>query len=216
MRGKLIIGIDEVGRGPLAGPVVVCALVIPARLSLRGAKFDLATRQSRALPLRDSKQLTELQRLAWSGWIKAHPKIRYAVARVYPRGIDRLNISQAANLAATKACLRLIDRCSMTDVGRISVLLDGGLYLKPLPVEGYVSRVTARTIVRGDEKFTAIKLASIIAKVTRDKFMLKLHKKYPRYGFDKHKGYGTPAHILAIKKFGLSDVHRRSFTKNFV
>lgn len=138
------------------------------------------------------------------------------VARVYPRGIERMNVSQAANLAATRACARLVDRCPVTDVGRVRVLLDGGLYLKSLPVIGLRSRVSARTIIKGDEKFTAIKLASIVAKVARDKFMMKLHERYPHYGFSIHKGYGTSTHIAAIKKFGPSEIHRATFVKNFV
>lgn len=221
------IGIDEVGRGPLAGPVVVCALLLKAGWSLREAE-----RRSNLLPpLRDSKKLSATQRELWYKWIKNHPQIKFAVSRVYPRGIERLNISQAANLAATRATLRLLAlfpppspeggpayRTGRGAGGGCSVLLDGGLHLKsigstssPNNYSLSLSKGNIKTIIKGDEKIPAIKLASIVAKVVRDRFMAKLHKKYPQYGFDKHKGYGTAAHLAAIKKFGPADVHRKTF-----
>jgi len=207
---NFIIGIDEVGRGPLAGPVVVCALAMPRELRIRNKKLG---------KLRDSKKLTAKQREGWCKWIKANPRIFYAAARVYPRRIERFNISQAANIAATCACLRLFkklvpepfeeQRYTSYIAPKIKVLLDGGLYLKLPPL--LASRYSQKTIVRGDEKFTCIKLASIIAKVTRDAFMNRLHKKFPQYGFASHKGYGTAAHFAAIKKHGPSPVHRKTF-----
>jgi ribonuclease HII len=199
-----MIGIDEVGRGPLAGPVVVCALLLPRGVRLNGPSV-----------LRDSKKLTELQRNAWHDWIKDHPRIKFAVSRVYPRGVERLNISRAANLAATRAFLRVARLFPPPSLegegagGGYSVFLDGGLHLNHLKTRSY--KLEARTIIKGDEKINAIKLASIVAKVVRDRFMNKLHKKYPQYGFDRHKGYGTAAHLAAIKKFGPSDVHRQTF-----
>lgn len=205
-----IVGIDEVGRGPLAGPVVVCALSLPV-----GFRFGV---KNIPCELRDSKKLSELQREAWYKWIKNHSRIKFAVARVYPRGIEQLNISQAANLAATKACARVIARSSPIGERRgnltFKIFLDGGLFLNSLKSNSY--KLIPRTIIKGDEKITAIKLASIVAKVTRDRFMAKLHKKYPQYGFDRHKGYGTAAHLTAIKEFGPSEVHRATFLKKFM
>ena len=163
--------------------------------------------------LKDSKQLSELQRNAWFKWIK-EKKIAYAVSRVYPRGIERLNISQAANLAATRAVQKIISDWPLATSAE--VFLDGGLYLNSLVArclpagrQGY--SLVAKTIIKGDEKIPAISLASIVAKVTRDRFMNKLHKKYPQYGFDRHKGYGTATHLVALKKFGPSEVHRATF-----
>lgn len=202
MNKHYIIGIDEVGRGPLAGPVVVCALALP-----RGFKIypELVEGQP---PLRDSKKLSALQRERWYEWIKAHPRISYAISRVYPRGIERLNISQAANLAATRAFIKLATSHKSLATSRARVLLDGGLYLR-------ASHVPSKTIIKGDEKIPAISLASIVAKVTRDRFMDKLHKKYPQYGFNEHKGYGTLAHYAALKKYGATEAHRATFLRNF-
>ena len=145
---------------------------------------------------------------------------------MYPKGVDRLNISQAANLAATRAFIKI---CQLVSSGRtaykfessripVGVYLDGGLYLKGNSAVSdeliNFKLKNLKTIVKGDEKYTAIKLASIVAKVTRDRYMLKLHKKYPQYGFSEHKGYGTKAHVAAIKRYGLSKFHRLTFTKN--
>ncbi len=187
---KYVIGIDEVGRGPLAGPVLVAAVAVPVGLRPRCGKF----------PLRDSKRLSAIQRGHWFEFIKNHPKIDFAVARLQPRSVDRLNIAKAANRAATRALKRL-------NKAGAPVYLDGGLFLEKLPA------VKAKTVVRGDGKINAVKLASIVAKVTRDKYMVKLHKKLPEYGFDEHKGYGTKKHKRAIGRHGLSDFHRKSFCK---
>lgn len=197
-----VVGIDEVGRGPLAGPVVVCALFLPRGIRLTGPS-----------ELRDSKKLTELQRGGWYEWIKNNPRIKFAVSRVYPRGIERLNISQAANLAATRATARVIASPALAGRGNLTlnIFLDGGLYLKPNFKIKNLEPKNLKTIIKGDEKINAIKLASIVAKVVRDRFMNKLHKKYPQYGFSDHKGYGTAAHLAAIKKFGPADVHRKTF-----
>ncbi len=203
---RLVIGIDEVGRGPLAGPVVVCALALPAGLSVpRGDALP---------PLRDSKKLSASQRFRWYEWIRRHPRIKFAVSRVYPRGIERLNISQAANLAATRAAVRLVASSPSFAAEGLRIFLDGGLYLSPRFELKNLKLTNLKTIIKGDEKITAIKLASIVAKVVRDRFMDKLHKKYPQYGFAAHKGYGTAAHLAAIKKFGPSEVHRKTFLMN--
>jgi len=206
--GKYIIGVDEVGRGPLAGPVTVAAVALPRNLKL----IDYSPR----LKLRDSKKLTQKQREIWAGFIKSQPKIKFAIASVSPKVLDRINISQAANLAATRAVARLMadSKWRMADC---RVLLDGGLYLKNTKHKTQNTKTefkvqNVQTVVKGDEKFPAIMMASIMAKVRRDRYMKKMHKFYPVYGFDVHKGYGTRLHRDAIKKFGLSEIHRRSFT----
>ncbi len=197
-----IIGIDEVGRGPLAGPVVVCALAMTHNAQRKA-------RSEKKVPLRDSKKLSAVQREAWCAWIKKQPNIIYALARVYPQKIDEINITQAANLAATRACLRLCKKLKIKS--KTKVLLDGGLHLRnPVPCNLFPV-----TYVRGDELFPAISLASIVAKVARDRYMQKLDKQFPEYGFAAHKGYGTRAHYVALKKHGSAVVHRKTFLKNF-
>lgn len=202
---KYIIGIDEVGRGPLAGPVTVAA--VAARVNLK---------------LKDSKKLSPKQREIWFDYIKESQKSKaksqrlyYAIASVSPKVIDRINISKAANLAATRAFQKLVNSYAIASVltknnnVNVKIFLDGGLYLKKLQTTNY--KLKTKTIIRGDEKIPAISLASIVAKVTRDRMMRKLHKKYPRYAFDQHKGYGTKKHFKAIKKYGPSPIHRKSF-----
>ncbi len=192
-----IIGIDEVGRGSLAGPVVVAAVALPA-----GARFR---------NLKDSKKLSADKREEWFAYVKKE-SIAYTVARVYPKGIDIINISGAANLAAVKSFSRLLGNLGIKRQKNLKIFLDGGLYLtKSRPHSIKFVNWQTKTIIKGDEKINAIKLASIVAKVTRDRYMIKLHELYPKYGFDAHKGYGTKTHIKAIRRHGYSDVHRRSF-----
>ena len=194
---RYIIGIDEAGRGPLAGPVTVGAVIIP---------FNLKSRISKLKP-RDSKKLNARQREEWFVYVKNHPKIFYAVANVYPRVIDRINISGATNLAAGRACLRLLSQNGIS-IEDCNIFLDYGLLL---PENYKLKAKKLEAVVHGDELIPVISLASIVAKVKRDKLMTRLHKKFPEYGFDKHKGYGTKAHVFALKKIGLSPAHRKSF-----
>lgn len=205
---KWVVGIDEVGRGPLAGPVVVCAALTMCQVS--GIRYHEGKKK---IPLRDSKKLTALQREKWFPYLTAHPKIRFAIARVSPRVIDRINISRAANLAALRAYARLCAQYKV-ECRKRKVYLDGGLYLKHSGWQKTHSP-NARTVIRGDEKITAIKIASIIAKVTRDRLMARLSEKYPRYGLEQHKGYGTRRHREAIKKYGASELHRLTFLSKY-
>lgn len=200
-RPKYIIGIDEVGRGSLAGPVAVSAVCVPRA-------FRVAARERKIGTLRDSKKLSAAQRERWFEYFCSHKKIKYAVAQVHSKAIDAINISRAANRAAGRA-FKLLRARHGIDVKKCAVFLDGGLYLnsKKASIEEY----GARTIIKGDEKIIAVKIASIIAKVVRDRGMKKLSKKFPRYSFEIHKGYGTKRHIAAIKRFGPSPVHRLTF-----
>ncbi len=208
---KWIIGIDEVGRGALAGPVVVAAALMPARSVVvpslaRNLRKKISREARNDKPqLRDSKRLSPKQRAAWFAYVKNAPAIDFAVARVYPRRIEKMNISRAANLAAFRACKRLMAGRGLR-VANVSIFLDGGLFLG----QG-VQPKNAKTVIKGDEKIPAVAIASIVAKVHRDRFMVRLAKKYPAYGFDAHKGYGTKVHYKALKKYGPSDVHRRTF-----
>lgn len=198
---EVIVGIDEVGRGSLAGPVVVCVVALPKKLRIR--KKELGR-------LKDSKRLSVNQRKKWFKFFKDHSGVEYILAKVYPRRIEKINISRAANLAALNAYKRLADTIPALSRknSKPEVFLDGGLYLG-----NGKNRLSAKTVVHGDQKIPAVMIASIIAKVKRDDFMKKLALKYPAYGFEIHKGYGTRGHYAAIKKFGPSEVHRRTFVK---
>jgi len=221
---KFIIGIDEVGRGPLAGPVTVCALALPKNFF--ASCSPLSKRGSGGfLPLRDSKKLSPSQREEWLKWIQQQ-KIPYAISDISPKIIDRINISQAANLAATRCIKKLLTSTHSAGwriiTNNTKIFLDGGLHLKAPshpPAGGggkgdFINKISASTIIKGDELVPAISLASIVAKVHRDKLMEKLNKKYPQYEFEKHKGYGTKLHYKNIKKYGISKIHRLSFLKN--
>jgi ribonuclease HII len=205
MTKKYLIGIDEVGRGSLAGPVTVGAVAISNDLKLTTGNQQL----------KDSKKLTAKQREEWFRYIKNHPDIFYVIAHVYPSVIDRINITQAANLAATRALLKLLTCSKLPNyqITQLSVYLDGGLYIDKTLLE--TDNLQLRTVVRGDEKYSCVKLASIIAKVTRDKYMTRKHRIFPQYCFNNHKGYGTRRHRQAIKKHGSSLVHRLTFLKRF-
>ena len=189
---RYIIGIDEVGRGPLAGPVAVCALAAtPHKL-----KYFRS--------IKDSKQLSEAQREAWLKIMKAHQgdELSFAVTMISPREIDLYGIAPAIRKALASSLKKL-----GINPAECEVRLDGGL-------KAPLAYVKQKTIIKGDEKESAIAMASIVAKVARDKLMVRQDKQYPGYGFTAHKGYGTRAHISAIRRLGLSAIHRKSFCKN--
>jgi len=201
---RYIVGIDEVGRGCLTGPVVVTALAMPLNVKFKNQKSKL----------RDSKKLSREQREEWFRYIKQHPEVLYCVASVSSQVIDKINISAAANLAAYRASNKLItdNRLLLT---KHRIYLDGGLYIKSKKYQKEFF-TNAETVIKGDEKIKAIALASIVAKVSRDARMTRLHKKYPQYSLDIHKGYGTKVHRAAIRRHGPSEVHRHSFLKNII
>ncbi len=201
-RQKFLIGIDEAGRGPLAGPVFVAALGMTVSVENRNLLKGI----------KDSKKLSRNQRDKWFNFLTKNKKILWAAASAGPKVIDKINISNAANLAATRALKKLIVKYKIPNA-RYKVLLDGGLYIRANP--RIYPRLSASTIVKGDEKIPVIAAASIIAKVTRDRLMERLHKKYPRYGFNIHKAYGTKMHLERLKKYGASPVHRLSFKPVF-
>lgn len=198
---KFVIGIDEVGRGALAGPVLVAAVVMPHKI-----RFPVKALSR----LRDSKRLTPLQRKRWFEFIKSHPQIFCVLARENPKTIDKINISKAANRAAAKAFKNLLTNNRQLTTSNCRAFLDGSLYLD----KNIVS--FAKTVIKADEKYNCVKLASIAAKVSRDNYMKKLHKRYPHYSFDKHKGYGTKKHLRAIRKHGPSEVHRLTFIRKYI
>lgn len=215
-KSNYIIGIDEVGRGALAGIVTVGAVLMPAKFKIKKSKIKI--------PLKDSKKLSPKQREQWFYYIKSlqenigvnqrrNPRqsaIYYAVANVSPKTIDKINISNAANLAAEKAVRKLTNSKFISLKFEYDIFLDGGLYLNKNKLVNLKLK-NLKTIVRGDEKIPAIALASIVAKVSRDRYMKKLHKQYPRYDFINNVGYGTKKHIKALKRFSPSPIHRKSF-----
>ncbi|MFH0806165.1 MAG: ribonuclease HII [Candidatus Brennerbacteria bacterium] len=206
-KAKIIIGIDEVGRGALCGPVTVAAFAF-----LQHGTFPPRVGN---VPLRDSKRLTPRARETWFRAMKEKARagyVAFVTARVTPRIVDRVNISSAANLAATRAYERLIANARLSPAS-LTVLLDGGLYIRPRA--GLMPHRT-RTIVRGDEKIPEIQLASIAAKVTRDRAMVRLHARHPAYGLAAHKGYGTRVHRKAISHHGpVKGLHRLTFLTKF-
>jgi ribonuclease HII len=193
---KFIAGIDEVGRGPLAGPVVACAAII--KLKVRSEKF-------KALDgIRDSKQLSPHQREKFYKILTNDSQVHYGIGIVSEKIIDKINILQATFLAMKKA----IENLPACPVGRKIkpdfLLIDGKWTLENYPV-------SQTAIPQGDKNIFSIAVASIIAKVTRDRMLVKLRQKYPQYGFEKHKGYGTKLHLEMLKKYGPCEIHRKSF-----
>ena len=210
-----IIGVDEVGRGALSGPVVVAAVFLPIKAKNREIvvlKRLAKTRIRKKFQLRDSKKHTPGDREAIFALMR-QLKIVYRVARVSPGLIDRINIARAANLAALRAVSGLIEK---NKIANAKILMDGGLFLSNSFYNKKTDYFSATTIIKGDEKFDIIKLASIVAKVHRDKLMVRLHRNYPLYELNKHKGYGTKKHIKAIKVNGFSPLHRLTYIKKYV
>ncbi len=185
-----IIGIDEAGRGPIAGPVSVGTVMIPA-------DFDAGF----FVGIRDSKQLSSERREEWFVKMKEHPSIHVAVSLVGASHIDSRGIVSAVKTAMARNLRELTEDI---DPGSILVLLDGSLYAPR-------HFTHQETIIKGDELVPVISLASIAAKVTRDRHMVRLGEKYPEYGFEKHKGYGTKEHYRNLKKHGHLNIHRSSF-----
>ncbi|MEO8077341.1 MAG: ribonuclease HII [Acidobacteriota bacterium] len=178
---NLVAGVDEVGRGCLAGPVVAAAVVLdPDRYIPR---------------ISDSKTVTALERVRLYEQI-TRLAVAWSVAGAEPLEIDAINIHQASLRAMQRSVLKL---APLPDF----VLVDA-FWVPGLPM-------AQRAVVHGDARCTAIAAASIVAKVTRDRMMLEMHSRDPRYGFDRHKGYATRDHLEAVSRFGYSDIHRRSF-----
>lgn len=159
-------------------------------------------------PLKDSKKLTALNREKWFRVVKK-TGLPYATSRISPSVVDRLNVTNAANRSAARSFNRLVAKLELSKKD-VNVYLDGGLYLggrRSQKLGGWM----ARTLIKGDEKINAVKLASIIAKVSRDRYMVRLDRMDSRYGFRLHKGYGTRRHRTLIRKYGPSENHRLTF-----
>ena len=184
VRPKLVIaGVDEAGRGPLAGPVVAAAVILPPE-----EEFDL--------PVNDSKALDEAFREELGELLRSDPRVVWAVAERSAGAIDRINILRATHEAMREAVMSLKVHPDMAFVD--------GLRVRDFPVE-------ARFIVKGDAQSASVAAASIIAKTHRDHLMMELDKVYPGYGFAQHKGYGTAQHLEALRKLGPCPEHRKTF-----
>ncbi len=193
---QYLIGIDEAGRGALAGPVSVGAVLLPSNFDWREG-FALVTKRGDPV-LRDSKKLSAQQRDILYEYIISHGRMKHACALVEADIVDKIGIVNAAYEAAAIAISRLEIRPE-----RVEVLLDAGLKVG--------SQWKQESFVRGDENIPVIAFASIIAKVTRDRHMEELPSKYAGYHFEEHKGYGTLAHRRSIRQLGLSELHRATF-----
>lgn len=181
-----VCGVDEAGRGPLAGPVYAAAVVLPEGCSIEG--------------LDDSKKLTEKKREALYDVIK-NTAVSCAVGIATVEEIDTVNILNATFLAMTRAIEGL-------DVSSDCALIDGNRAPK--------INIECRTIVKGDAKCPSIAAASVLAKVSRDRYMREMAEKYPQYQFEKHKGYGTKLHYEMIEKYGICPIHRKTFLKKIL
>ena len=182
----LICGVDEAGRGPLAGPVCAAAVILPRDLEIEG--------------LNDSKKLSDKRRRALFDII-TEQAVAYGIAMVDEKTIDEINILQATFLAMRKAVEQLSQKPSLA-------LVDGNR-------EPDFGDIPVQTVIKGDSLSANIAAASILAKVTRDRFMEQQDAIYPQYGFAVHKGYGTQAHYAALRDFGACPIHRRTFLKKF-
>lgn len=179
---QLICGVDEAGRGPVAGPVFAAAVILDPDCPIEG--------------LKDSKKLSEVRRSELASLIKQKARA-WAIAQCSVAEIDELNILWASMLAMKRAI-------EMLSIQPELALIDGNRCPKGLAVR-------AEAIVKGDDKVPAISAASILAKTARDAVMMDLHSQYPEYGFDRHKGYPTAFHLNQLKKYGVSPVHRKTY-----
>lgn len=181
---KTICGIDEAGRGPLAGPVYAAAVILPLGLEITG--------------LNDSKKLSEKKREELFDVI-CEKAVDFSIGIADEKEIDEINILNATFLAMKRAVDGL-------KIKPDYALIDGNRYPR-------IGGVTEETIVKGDGKSMSVAAASILAKVSRDRYMLEIAEKYPQYCFEKHKGYGTKLHYEMLEKYGISPVHRKTFLK---
>ena len=181
---KRVVGLDEAGRGPLSGPVVAGAVSV---------RFDFLIPKE-LKDVKDSKQLSFKKREELYKAIVKNPNLKWGIGKVSPRIIDKVNILQATKLAMEKA---------VKNIKPDFLIIDGNFRIN--------LNVSQKSIIKGDQKVFSIAAASIIAKVTRDRMMIKYDKKYPQYGFGKHKGYPTKLHRKMIKKHGPCKIHRYSY-----
>ena len=199
MEHRFIVGVDEVGRGPVAGPVYVCAFLVEA-------KYLEEIIKNANLPIRDSKKLTEKMRDKWFDILQKYAKekvVNYIVTKASNKEIDDKGIAVCIKAAVKNSLEKL--QFSKTET---KVFLDGGLFAPDEFIQ--------ETFIKGDEYYPVIAFASIVAKVLRDREMTKLAETHNEYAWKKNKGYGTKEHMEAIDKFGVCPLHRVTFLKNHV
>ena len=189
---RIIAGVDEVGRGPLAGPVVAAAVVLPEDFNVLGVD--------------DSKKITEKNREKLFTEIKAEC-VSWGIGMASHEIIDEINILQATKLAMKRAVKDLEKNLAKRGAGSLDMVLFDAVEIEDLDIP-------QKSYIIGDAKVLAIAAASIIAKVTRDRMMIKYAREYPWYAFEKNKGYGTKAHYEGIREKGICPIHRKSFLKN--
>ncbi len=195
-RAKFEIGIDEVGRGPLAGPIALCALIMLNPKILKQFPKNCDSKHFLAKKREEIYSLLKEE--------KQKGNLSYRVAYSSPTYIDRYGIEKATQSALLKTLRKL-----KVVPASVTVMLDGRLKAPP-------EYIHQKTYIKGDARIQIIGLASIVAKVERDRKMHRLGKVYPQYGFSKNMGYGTKGHISAIKKYGITPIHRRSFLRNII
>ena len=196
IEGVIEAGCDEAGRGPLAGSVFAAAVVIDPNL------VEKEEHQEWLAMLNDSKQLTDKQREYLRPLIEQHADA-WAVVEVTAEEIDRINILNASIIGMQRALDRLTIRPQ-------HIIVDGNKW-KPYIPEGEVMEIPARTVVKGDGKYLSIAAASVLAKTYRDEYMMKLHQQYPQYHWDTNMGYPTKVHYEAIRQYGITPYHRKTF-----
>ncbi|MCL1956788.1 MAG: ribonuclease HII [Fibromonadales bacterium] len=201
-KNHILIGVDEAGRGPLAGPVVAAATVVGA--GLRACPTPTTTIST----LNDSKKLTEKQREQIFAELPKYCKY-HSIAEASAQEIDNIGILNATFLAMRRALAPIISELNEKNLP-YKILVDGNLHIRE------IDKDLQMPIVKGDGRVACIAAASIFAKVHRDRLMVKFAEQFPNYGFEKHKGYGTKAHLDAIQKFGQCEIHRRSFKITFI
>ncbi len=212
---QIIIGLDEAGRGSLAGPVSAAAVIVnPKIYSLKTSKGKSNQQKNKIFQeilkrTNDSKKLTPKEREFVFKLIKKSPDIKFSYSFIQPQTIDKININQAIQKAMLN-CLKKILTPKIKNK-RILILIDGNQPLILNDIFFKNKNIIQKTIIKGDGKIFSIALASIIAKVNRDQTMKNLSLKYPRYNFAKHKGYGTQEHCHLLKKYGFCKIHRQSF-----
>jgi len=195
---RYVAGLDEAGRGPLAGPVVAAVALIDLRFKVPDLRFLKG--------IRDSKKLTPKKREEFYGLLTNHPRIKWGIGRVSEKVIDKINIKNAAELAMEKALNNLKSKFQNPN-SKVDYLIIDGIHISNLKLKSY----NLKLIPKADEKVFSCAAASIIAKVHRDRIMRRYDKKYSEYGFDKHKGYPTRQHRKMLRKHGPCKIHRKTF-----
>ncbi|OGZ64573.1 MAG: ribonuclease HII [Candidatus Staskawiczbacteria bacterium RIFCSPLOWO2_01_FULL_40_39] len=209
---EFVIGLDEAGRGPLAGPVVAAGVIV-SQFQISNFKFQI----------NDSKKLNARKREETYDLLTNHPNIQYGVGVVSEKIIDQINILEATKLAMQKAISNLSYKSHGREICKTVdfLLIDGNFSIQiaqSLPSANIIrmrpsefENIPYKSIVKGDQKVFSISAASIIAKVTRDRIMKQMHETYPKYGFNQHKGYATRMHVENLKNFGPCKIHRKTF-----